>query len=314
MNKVLEEFSGIGIVPVIALDSAEDAVPLARALIRGGLPCAEVTFRTDAAPEVIRRMAEHFPELLVGAGTVLTTEQAACAADAGAAFIVSPGFNPAVVEWCLNRGIPVFPGCASPSDMERALSMGLSVVKFFPAEANGGLAAIRAMAAPYRTLKFMPTGGISLHNMNRYLAFDKIIACGGSWMANSDFIRAKDWDGITAKTREAVDAMLGFSLKRIVIPARTETEAKTAADTLAALLGADSALTGGFAEIRTVSEERPAGQIVLGTNHVKRAVYHLTKRGFCPRTYRAAHGTDDTAPPAYTVCEIAGYTICLEQA
>ena len=154
MDKVLEEFSHIGIVPVIAIEKAEDAEPLAGALINGGLPCAEVTFRTDAAEESIYRITGRFPEMLAGAGTVLTTEQAKRAVGAGAKFIVSPGFNPKVVEWCLSHDIPVIPGCACPSDMEQALSMGLSAVKFFPAEANGGLAAIKAMAAPYHTLKF----------------------------------------------------------------------------------------------------------------------------------------------------------------
>ena len=182
MREVFEQFQKIGIVPVLALDDASDAEPVARALIEGGLACAEVTFRTDAAQESIRRMAERFPEMLVGAGTVLTADQADQAVSAGAKFIVSPGFNPKVVSHCLKRQIPVIPGCANPSDIEAAMELGLDVVKIFPAEAIGGVAAIKAMAAPYPKLRFMPTGGIHAGNVKRYLEFEKIIACGGSWM------------------------------------------------------------------------------------------------------------------------------------
>ena len=159
MNKVLEEFSKIGIIPVIALDNVEDAAPLAKALCDGGLPCAEVTFRTAAAEESIRIMSEQFPEMLVGAGTVLTTEQVDRAVNAGAKFIVSPGLNPKVVKYCVEKGIPVTPGCSNPSDVEVAIELGLDVVKFFPAEAAGGLSMIKSMAAPYTKMKFMPTGG-----------------------------------------------------------------------------------------------------------------------------------------------------------
>ena len=161
MDQVLEEFSKIGIIPVIALEDAADAEPLAKALIDGGLPCAEVTFRTDAAEESIRIMAETYPQMLVGAGTVLTIEQVDRAVNAGAKFIVSPGINPKVVSYCVEKNIPVMPGCANPSDIEQAMELGLDVVKFFPAEANGGLPAIKAMSAPYHKMSFMPTGGIN---------------------------------------------------------------------------------------------------------------------------------------------------------
>ena len=190
MNDILKQIYSIGIVPVIALEDAKDAEPLAKALIEGGLPCAEVTFRTAAAEESIRIMADKFPEMLVGAGTVLTTEQVDRAVNAGAKFIVSPGLNPEVVKYCVSKNIPVTPGCANPSDVEQAISCGLEVVKFFPAEAAGGIAMIKAMAAPYTNIKFMPTGGINAKNINDYLSFNKIIACGGSWMVKSDLIKA----------------------------------------------------------------------------------------------------------------------------
>ena len=217
MNSVIEEISKIGIVPVIALDDVKDAEPLGKALCEGGLPCAEVTFRTAAAEESIRIMAEKFPEMLVGAGTVLTTEQVDRAVGAGAKFIVSPGLNPKVVAYCTERNIPIVPGCANPSDIEQAIELGLDVVKFFPAEAAGGLNMIKAMSAPYTSVKFMPTGGINANNLIDYLNFGKIVACGGSWMVSKDMIAAGQFDKIAALTREAVTKMLGFELKHIGI-------------------------------------------------------------------------------------------------
>ena len=180
-----------GIVPVVVLDDANDAVPLAEALIRGGLPCAEVTFRTAAAEESIRRITEKYPDMLVGAGTVLTTEQVDRAVAAGAKFIVAPGLNPVTVKYCLEKGVPVFPGVLTPSEIEQALSLGLKVVKFFPAEPSGGLKMIQAIAAAYVGLLFMPTGGINAKNVGDYLADEKhILACGGSWMVKKDLIAA----------------------------------------------------------------------------------------------------------------------------
>lgn len=205
MNKILEQIEKIGIVPVVVLEEAKDAEPLAKALCEGGLPCAEVTFRTDAAEESIRIMTEKFPEMLVGAGTVLTTEQVNRAVEAGAKFIVSPGINPNVVRYCIQRGIPVTPGTANPSNIETALELGLDVVKFFPAEPLGGLKMIKAMAAPYVGVKFMPTGGINATNVREYLAYDRILACGGSWMVKDDLIKAGDFAKITELTREAAD-------------------------------------------------------------------------------------------------------------
>ena len=199
-----EQIRLTGIVPVVVLDDAKDAEPLAEALIRGGLPCAEVTFRTAAAEESIRRIAAKFPDILVGAGTVLTTEQVDRAVGAGAKFIVSPGLNPVTVKYCQEKGIPVFPGVLTPSEIEQALSLGLKVVKFFPSEPSGGLKMIQAMAAAYVGLKFMPTGGINAKNVGEYLADDKhILACGGSWMVKKDLIAAGEFGKIEEMTREA---------------------------------------------------------------------------------------------------------------
>lgn len=205
MKTLEEQFYDYAVVPVVVLDDADDAAPLAEALVKGGLPCAEVTFRTEAAEESIRIMSEKYPEMLVGAGTVLTTEQVDRAVAAGAKFIVSPGFDPEIVDYCLEKKIPVFPGCISPSEVAQAVKRGLKVVKFFPAEQAGGLAMLKAMAAPYTMLKFMPTGGINTKNLKEYLGFSKILCCGGSWMVKGDMIKNKEFDKITEMTREATE-------------------------------------------------------------------------------------------------------------
>ena len=204
MNAVLEQISKIGIVPVVKIDNAADALPLAKALCAGGLPCAEVTFRTSAAAEAIKIMTDNFPSMCVGAGTVLTIDQVNRAVKAGAKFIVSPGFDPEIVDYCLENNIPVLPGCITPSEVAQAVKRGLKVVKFFPAEQAGGIAMIKAMAAPYTMVKFMPTGGINTKNLADYLSCDKILCCGGSWMVKGDMIKAGEFDKITAMTKEAV--------------------------------------------------------------------------------------------------------------
>ncbi len=204
MKAIDEQFREFGVVPVVVLNDAKDALPLAEALMEGGLACAEVTFRTDAAEESIRQMSEKYPEMLVGAGTVLTVEQVDRAVAAGAKFIVSPGFDPEIVDYCIGKNIPVFPGCITPSEVAQAVKRGLKVVKFFPAEQAGGVAMIKAMAAPYTMVKFMPTGGINTKNLRSYLECDKILCCGGSWMVKGDLIKAGEFDKIREMTKEAV--------------------------------------------------------------------------------------------------------------
>ena len=205
MNDTLKQIGKIGIVPVVVLNKVSDAEPLAQSLVNGGLPCAEVTFRTDAAEESIRAIAKKFPDMLVGAGTVLTIEQVDRAIGAGAKFIVSPGLNPKVVEYCIKNNYSVCPGIMTPTELEVALGFGLDVVKFFPAENAGGLKMIKAMSAPYTMMKFMPTGGINATNVREYLACDKILACGGSWMVKGDLVAAGDFAQIEKLTREAAD-------------------------------------------------------------------------------------------------------------
>lgn len=205
MNKILEELCGYHIIPVVVLNRAEDAKPLAKALCEGGLKCAEVTFRTEAAEESIRIMASEYPDMMVGAGTVLTIEQVDRAVNAGARFIVSPGFDPEIVDYCIQKDIPVVPGCMTPSEVAQGVKRGLEVLKFFPAEQAGGIAMIKAMSAPYTSVRFMPTGGINAKNLEQYLSFGKIAACGGSWMVKADLIDAGDFDKIKELTNEAVE-------------------------------------------------------------------------------------------------------------
>ena len=204
MQDVLKELTGFGIVPVVVIKKEEDAKPLANALVRGGLPCAEVTFRTDAAPSAIKIMTQAFPEMLVGAGTVISVAQVDEAVKAGAKFIVSPGFDPEVVDHCIDKGIPVVPGVSSPTEVIMGIKRGLNLLKFFPAVAAGGPEMIKAMSAPFPDVAFMPTGGINTRNLSSFLALKCVAACGGSWMVKSDLIENGDLARIEELTREAV--------------------------------------------------------------------------------------------------------------
>ncbi|HPG40069.1 MAG TPA: bifunctional 4-hydroxy-2-oxoglutarate aldolase/2-dehydro-3-deoxy-phosphogluconate aldolase [bacterium] len=204
MNAILNKLAAIRVIPVVAIQNADDAQPLADALCNGGLPCAEITFRTAAAAQAIHNMAQN-KKMLVGAGTVLKIDQVKAAVDAGAQFIVAPGFSDKVVGYCVKNNIPVTPGICTPTDIERALDYDLDVVKFFPAEAFGGLITLKALSAPYNMMKFIPTGGIGVNNLAEYLAFPPVLACGGSWMVKTDLICGGKFDLIAKLTREAVD-------------------------------------------------------------------------------------------------------------
>lgn len=318
MNKVLEQIQKIGIVPVVVLDDAKDAAPLAKALCEGGLPCAEVTFRTAAAEESIRIMAQEYPEMLVGAGTVLTIEQVDRAVNAGAKFIVSPGLNPTVVKYCVDKGIPVTPGTSNPSDVEMAISLGLDVVKFFPAEQAGGINMIKAMAAPYTQMKFMPTGGINAKNINSYLAFDKILACGGSWMVKKDLVAAGEFDKIRDLTKEAVQTMLGFELAHIGINCENDAEAEKTADAFDGLFGftkkvGNSSVFAGTAVEAMKSKGRGAnGHIAISTNSVVRAKNYLEMMGY-KFDESTAKFKGDKLTAIYLTDEIGGFAIHLVQ-
>ncbi len=204
MTDLLDKLRFLGVVPVVKIDRSEDAVDLGRALLAGGLPCAEITFRTAAAEDAIRRICASLPEITVGAGTVLTVDQAERAVSAGAQFIVSPGLSQKVVDWCLQSMVPVTPGVATPTEIDMALDRGLDILKFFPAEALGGIAMLKAIAAPYGGVRFIPTGGINQENLADYLAHPSVHCCGGSWLAKADLISAGRFDEITKLTRDAM--------------------------------------------------------------------------------------------------------------
>ena len=319
MNQIIEQISHIGIVPVIAIDEAEKAVPLARALVAGGLPAAEVTFRTAAGEEAIRRIATEVPEMLVGAGTVLTTGQADRAIAAGAQFIVSPGFNPAVTRYVIDRGVLMMPGTASPGEMEQAMSMGLDVVKFFPAEQNGGVAKLKALAGPYTNLRWMPTGGVNTKNLMDYLSFDKIVACGGTWMVKKDLIEGERWDEITRICREAVQTMLGFELRHVGINCDNEAEAEKTARIFCALFqlpykpGNSSVFAGSVVECMKNPYPGKHGHIAIGTNSVERAIYHLGLRGVTfDATTRKTDGVGKTKA-IYLDGEVGDFALQLTQ-
>ena len=201
---LLTRLGQLGVIPVVKIDKSDDAVPLGKALLNGGLPCAEITFRTEAAEESIKRIATNLPEVLLGAGTVLSTDQAQRAVSAGAKYIVSPGFNSRVVDWCLENKIPVTPGVATPTEIEMALECGLKILKFFPAEALGGIATLKAIAAPYVGVKFIPTGGVNLNNLRAYLSHPSVHCCGGSWLVESSLISAGKFEEIKTLTRDTV--------------------------------------------------------------------------------------------------------------
>ena len=208
-SESMQKIFDLKLVPLVVLDDAADAVPMAKALVEGGIPVAEVTFRTDAAADVIRAMAEQVPEILVGAGTVHTVAQAQTAVEAGAKFIVTPGFQPDVVRWCVEHQVDIVPGTAVPSDLEQAISFGLSVCKFFPAEAYGGVKTLKALTGPYADIRFRPTGGVSLDNMNDDLALSKVAAVGGSLMTPSAAVKAKDGAKVTEACRTALTKVQG---------------------------------------------------------------------------------------------------------
>lgn len=206
MNEMNTKISNIGVVPVIKLNNPErDAAPLAKALCEGGVPVAEVTFRAAGADTAIRLMKEACPDMLVGAGTVLTTEHVDKAIAAGAEFIVTPGFDPEIVKYCVEKNMPIYPGCTTPTDYHAALKFGLEVLKFFPAEQSGGLAKIKAMSAPFPMFKVMPTGGIGLNNLKEYLSCPVIAACGGSYMVTAELIDNQKWDEIIDLCKKSVE-------------------------------------------------------------------------------------------------------------
>ena len=319
-NKMIKELYEIGLIPVIKIEDPADAVPLAKALIDGGLPAAEITFRTKCAAEAIRNITNTYPEMLVGAGTVLTTEQVDAAIAAGSKFLVSPGLNPKVTAYALSKGITMLPGCSNPSDIEAALELGLTTVKFFPAEAAGGLKMLKAMAAPYGQLTFMPTGGINADNLLDYLKFNKIIACGGSFMVKDDLVKEKKWDEITALTKNAVKTMLGLEFVHMGINNENAEEATKSARLFEMMFGlpvregSKSLFAGDAFEFMKQKGPGTHGHIAIRTNFVDRAMAYFKRMGFAFDESTVTYD-DKTGKPkfVYFKDEIAGFAIHLLQ-
>ncbi|MCX7949823.1 MAG: bifunctional 4-hydroxy-2-oxoglutarate aldolase/2-dehydro-3-deoxy-phosphogluconate aldolase [Treponemataceae bacterium] len=285
MHELFLNIRDIGLVPVIKIDNANHAVPLGRALVAGGLPVAEVTFRTDAAEEAIRRMKAEIPELLIGAGTVINPNLAQKAVAAGARFIVSPGFNPATVDWCLEHDVPILPGVNNPSLIEQGLSRGLEVFKFFPAENSGGAPMIQALSAPFGSIQFVPTGGIDTNNIADYAKLDAVLAIGGSWMVKADLIQNEQWDTITALCREARLKLQGFSFAHLGINQSDSAEAQQTAALFAAMgfplkEGTSSIFAGTPFEIMKTPFRGTKGHIAISCYNVERALAYLAPYGF----------------------------------
>lgn len=319
MNDILKKISLVGIVPVVKISDVEKAVPLAKALCEGGIPVAEITFRTQEAEEAIARIAKECPDMLVGAGTVLTTDQADRAIQAGAKFIVSPGLNPRVVEHCVKKGVPITPGCSNPSDIEQAIELGLDVVKFFPAEAAGGIKMLKALSAPYGNIKFMPTGGIDAGNINDYLSFPKVIACGGSWMVPDDLIKAGNFEKIASLAKEAVESMLGFKLAHVGINCENEEQAGSVAGDFAKLFnftlkdGNSSIFANNIIELMKTPYKGTHGHIAIKTNYIDRAVSYLEGKGFRFDPGTAKYDANKNLKAIYLTNELGGFAVHLVQ-
>jgi len=318
MNPILEKLGTIGLVPVIKIEDASKAADLAKALVAGGLPCAEITFRTAAAADAIKAMTTGFPDMLVGAGTVINVELAKKAKEAGARFVVSPGFNPAVVDWCIANDMPVVPGVNNPSNVEAGLERGLEVLKFFPAEASGGVAMLDALAGPFGQVKFMPTGGIGANNLGDYAKRPNVLAIGGSWMVKADLIDSGDWDGITKLCREAVTAVHGFSFAHMGINGADEADAKKAAGLFslfgfAPKEGNSSIFSDTMIEVTKSPFRGTMGHIAIKCWNVDRAVAYLETQGF-KAVEETAKREKGKLTVIYLEPEIAGFAIHLLKA
>jgi len=318
MSEVLKQIGELGLVPVVKIERADDALPLGKALIEGGLPVAEITFRTAAAEEAIATLTRELPDLLVGAGTVLTVDQIKKAVGAGARFIVSPGFNPKVVDYCIEKNIPVTPGLNNPTVLEVALEKGLEVVKYFPAESSGGLKFLKDMAAPYSGIRFIPTGGINADNLNLYLAYNRVHACGGSWMVKADLISSGRFDEIARLVREAVSRMLGFEFAHLGINEESEERAIDAANDLSELfnfpvkIGTSSVFAGTGFEVTKKPFLGKKGHIAIATNNIDRAIAYLKRKGISivPETAKEKGGK---LRAVYVNKEVSGFAIHLLQ-
>lgn len=320
ISENMQTIFDIGLVPLVVLEDAADAVPFGQALVDGGIPVAEVTFRTDACLDIIKAMSENVPGLIVGAGTVHTVEQAADAVKAGATFIVTPAFNPAVTKWCVDNKVDILPGTVSPADIEAARGFGLRVCKFFPAAAYGGTTTLKALAGPFADVMFMPTGGVSFDNMNEYLDLPNVAAIGGSFMTPSSMVKNKDWAGIAATCQKVMKNRLGFKLGHIGIHIPDHAEAETATDSLCKLLAQDKiAGKGNFfagSLVEVVDHVMPGekGHICIDTNDMERAVAYYKRNGIELDEANCSYDEKGKLKVAYLKTVVNGFSVHLRRA
>jgi len=307
-----------GLVPVVVLESAEDALPAAKALVEGELPVMEITMRTKAAIECINIVKESFPEILLGAGTVRSVEQASEAVAAGAEFVVTPGYDEPVVKWCIDNNIAVTPGCVTPTEIEIADKYGLDVLKFFPANVYGGIDALKALNGPYKTKKFIPTGGVDLLNLKDFADKDYVFAVGASFLCSSSAIASRDYGKITATVKQAIAILLGFELAHIGVNTINE---KAASETVSVFdrafglgikEGSSSDFAGSIIEAVKGNGLGSNGHIAIRTNNITRAVYYLGKRGFSVDMSSVKQKNGRTIA-VYLENEIGGFAIHLLQ-
>jgi len=319
MTDLIKKIYLHGILPVATIGDENDAVPLANALKNGGVGVIEVTFRTSAAAKAIKLIKENCPDVIVGAGTVLNNAQVDEAVKAGASFIVSPGFNPETVKYCVSKGITIIPGCATCGEMEQAMALGLDTVKFFPAEAIGGTAYLKAVSAPYKNLRFVPTGGIDKNNVASYLALPCVAACGGSFMAPKALVEKKDFDAITALTAEAVNTVLALEIRHVGVNCSGANEAESTAADLGKFFGAPLDDRGGAIFVGSSFEVMKApfrgknGHIAVVTSSPDRARFYLEKRGFQFDESTASYTPDGKLKVVYTKNDIGGFALHLLQ-
>ncbi|MDY4486830.1 MAG: bifunctional 4-hydroxy-2-oxoglutarate aldolase/2-dehydro-3-deoxy-phosphogluconate aldolase [Candidatus Limivicinus sp.] len=315
---VLSRLAAAGVVPVVVLDNAADAVPTAKAMVAGGIDVMEITFRTAAAADSIRAVAAEVPEMLVGAGTVLNLEQCKLAVECGAKFIVSPGYDEETVAWCVENGVAVTPGCVTPTEIMAALKHGLKVVKFFPANVYGGLSAIKALSGPFVGLKFIPTGGVNQQNLGEFVSNPSIHAVGGSWVCPKADIAAHNFDKITQLCAEARRGVMGFELAHVGINCENADESLAVCEELEKAFdfevktGNSSNFASTGVEVMKSMYLGKNGHLAVRTNKIETAIAELEKRGFAVDMDTAKY-KGDRMVAVYLKNEIGGFAVHLLQ-
>ena len=318
MSEILKKLGQAGLIPVVVIDDVDLAVPATEALTAGGLPVMEITLRTEQGIPAIKKVAEAFPDMLVGGGTVLSVENAKRAVDAGARFIVTPGFDPEVVEWCLKNDVAITPGCVTPTEIGRALGYGLNVLKFFPANVYGGIEGCKALSGPFGSVKFIPTGGIDGNNLADFADKPYIHAIGGGWLCKPADLKARNFDGITKTVKAAVQTLLGFDLAHIGINAGDAdssleiTKQFSSVFGFAVKEGASSNFAGTGIEVNKSPGLGRNGHIAIKTNSIERAAYYLGKSGFAV-DWETRKGLEARPVAVYLKDEIGGFAVHLLQ-